>query len=122
MFRHLCTIRFVTTHIPKSTRHPIHPNDHNRLLSSRRSNCPKGMNVSKDRPVALNAALAYRVLKRTIDVRLGSPSVRNIPVASAGGEAVRRRSPSGGAALHHLARTGSGGGWRGHIRRRAAEA
>ena len=35
--------------------------------------------------------------------------------------AVRWRLPSGGAALQHLAYNGSGGGWRYHIRRRAAE-
>ena len=33
--------------------------------------------------MALNAVLAYRVLKRIIDVRLEYPSVRNILVASA---------------------------------------
>ena len=33
--------------------------------------------------MALNAVLAYRVLKQTIDVRLEYPSVHNIPVASA---------------------------------------
>jgi O-antigen/teichoic acid export membrane protein len=33
--------------------------------------------------MTLNAVLAYRVLKRTIDVRLEYPSVRNILVASA---------------------------------------
>ena len=33
--------------------------------------------------MALNAVLAYRVLKRIIDVRLEYPSVRNILIASA---------------------------------------
>ena len=33
--------------------------------------------------MTLNAVLAYHVLKKIIDVRLESPSVRNIPVASA---------------------------------------
>jgi len=38
-----------------------------------------------------------------------------------GDGAVRWRLPSGGAALQHLAHTGSGGVWRCHIWRRAAE-
>ena len=72
--------------------------------------------------MTLNAVLAYRMLKRTIDVRLESPSVRNILVASTGSGAVRHRLPPGSAALQHLAHSGSGGGWRCHIQRRVAEA
>ena len=43
--------------------------------------------------MTLNAVLAYRVLKRTIDLRLEYPSVRNIRVASAGDGGVRWRMP-----------------------------
>ncbi len=49
--------------------------------------------------MTLNAVLAYRVLKRTIGVRLEYPPICNILVASAGGGAVRWRLPSGGTAL-----------------------